>query len=91
MKILWISCSDKKSNKSQDFILHLLETTYNLWVIAATSDGASPNRRFYCLHKPLDGDADGDVCYRTVNLFAPHQYVYFFLMHHTLSRPQETA
>ena len=45
----------------------VLETTCNLLVIAATSDGASPNRRFYCLHKPLDGDADGDVCYRTVN------------------------
>ena len=34
----------------------ILETTCNLWVIAATSDGASPNRRFYRLHKPLDGD-----------------------------------
>jgi len=56
----------------------ILETTCNLWVTAATSDGASPNRRFYRLHKPLDGDADGDVCYRTVNLYAPHRYVYFF-------------
>ena len=56
----------------------ILETTCNLWVIAATSDGASPNRRFYRLHKPLDGDADGDVCYCTVNLYAPHRYVYFF-------------
>ena len=37
----------------------ILETTCNLWVIATTSDGASPNRRFYRLHKPLDGDADG--------------------------------
>ena len=56
----------------------ILETTCNLWVIATTSDGASPNRRFYRLHKPLDGDADGDVCYRTINLYAPHRYVYFF-------------
>ena len=33
----------------------VLEVTCNLWVIATTSDGASPNRRFYRLHKPLDG------------------------------------
>lgn len=56
----------------------ILETSCNLWVIVATSDGASPNRRFYRLHKPLDGGADTDVCYRTVNLFAPHRFIYFF-------------
>lgn len=56
----------------------ILETTCNLWVIAATSDGASPNRRFYRLHEPLDGDAGKDVFYRTINLFAPHRFVYFF-------------
>ena len=56
----------------------ILETTCNLWVIAATSDGASPNRRFYRLHKPLDGGAVTDVCYRTINLFAPQRFIYFF-------------
>ena len=56
----------------------ILEMTCNLWVIAATSDGASPNRRFFRLHKPLDGNADGDVCYRTINLYAPHRFIYFF-------------
>ena len=55
----------------------ILETTCNLWVIAATSDGASPNRRFYRLHSDLDGITDSDVCYRTVNLFAPHRFIYF--------------
>lgn len=69
----------------------ILETTCNLWVIAATSDGASPNRRFYRLHKPLDGDAVSDVCFRTANLYAPHRYIYFFSDAHTLSRPQGTA
>lgn len=49
-----------------------------MWVIAATSDGAFPNRRFYRLYKPLDGDTDADVCYRTVNLYAPHHFIYFF-------------
>ena len=40
--------------------------------------GASQNRRFYRFHKPLDGESDKDVCYRTLNLFAPHRFVYFF-------------
>ena len=33
----------------------VLEMSCNLWVIAATSDGASPNRRFYRMHdkRPL--------------------------------------
>ena len=31
----------------------VLELTCNLWVIAGTSDGASPNRRLYRMHKPL--------------------------------------
>lgn len=55
----------------------ILESSCNLWVIATTSDGASPNRGFYRLHKPLDGDSGRDVCYRTINLFAPHRYIYF--------------
>ena len=56
----------------------ILETSCNLWVIAATLDGASPNRRMYRLHKALDGDSDTDVCHRTINLFAPHRFIYFF-------------
>lgn len=56
----------------------ILETACNLWVIAATSDGASPNRRFYRMHKGLDGGADTDVCYRSINLYAPHRFIYFF-------------
>ena len=56
----------------------ILETSCNLWVIATTSDGASPNRRFYRLHKSLDGDGDKDVCYCTLNLFATHRFIYFF-------------
>ena len=55
----------------------LLEITCNLWVIATTADGASPNRRFFRLNKAL-GDVQGDVCYRTKNLYAPQRYIYFF-------------
>lgn len=39
----------------------------NLWVIVATSDGASPNRKFYRMRKALD-----EFCHRTVNLYAPN-------------------
>ncbi|PFX13118.1 hypothetical protein AWC38_SpisGene22826 [Stylophora pistillata] len=55
----------------------ILELTCNLWVIASTSDGATPNRKFYRMHKSLDGNADKDVCYRTINLFAPQRFIYF--------------
>ena len=55
-----------------------LETRCNLWVIATTSDGAAPNRRFYRLHAELDGDGAKDVCYRTINIYAPHRFIYFF-------------
>ena len=56
----------------------ILETSCNLWVIATTSDGASPNRKFYRMHQPLDDNAGKDVCYRTINLYAPYRYIYFF-------------
>jgi len=50
----------------------ILQATCNLWVVAATADGPTPNRRFFRLHKQLYGGADGDVCYHTINLCAPH-------------------
>ena len=56
----------------------MLELSCNLWVIASTSDGASPNRRLYRMHKPLDNNAEDEFCYRTINLYAPHRYIYFF-------------
>ena len=31
--------------------VYILEDNCNLWVIAATSDGASPNRKFYQMHR----------------------------------------
>lgn len=47
---------------------------YVFWRLHETS----PNRIFYHLYKALDGDADSDMCYRTVALYAPHRYVDFF-------------
>lgn len=69
----------------------MVEVTCNLWVIAATSDGASPNRAFYRMHKSLQVDASKDVCYRTINLCEKYRYIYFFVMLHILSRLQGTA
>ncbi|XP_022786485.1 uncharacterized protein LOC111326694 isoform X2 [Stylophora pistillata] len=54
----------------------VLELTCNLWVIASTSDRVSPNQAFYRMHKPLDGNAGTEVCYRTVNLYAPNRYMW---------------
>ena len=55
----------------------VLEKLCNLWVIATTSDGASPNRRMYRMHSALNDEND-DVCYRTKNIYAPSRYIYFF-------------
>jgi hypothetical protein len=55
-----------------------LEMTCNLWVIAATADGASTNRSFFRMHKAMSDNADDDVCHRTINLYAPERYIYFF-------------
>ena len=63
--------------------LCILETTCSLWVFAATSDGASPNGRFYRLHKALNGDTGKNVCFRSINLYAPYRFIYFSLIHHT--------
>ena len=43
----------------------ILEYRCNLWVVAATSDGASPNRRFYQLHRE-----NNELCHKTVNICA---------------------
>ena len=40
----------------------------NLKVMAATADRASPNRKFFKMHKLLDGNAGTDVVYRTKNI-----------------------
>lgn len=58
--------------------VYILELQCNLCVIAATADGASPNRRFFKLHKLLDPNSVKPVCYRTINLFAPSRFIYFF-------------
>ena len=43
----------------------------------ATSNGASTNRRFYRMHKDLDGNSQSDVCYQTINLYGKKRFIYF--------------
>ena len=58
----------------------ILELTCQLKVIAAVSDGASPNQKFYRIHKFMDSLVDDmkNVTYKTVNIFNPERYIYFF-------------
>ena len=56
----------------------ILEITCKLLVITIVSDVASPNRKFYSLHAPLDELNTKDVTYRTINLFEPKHYIWSF-------------
>ena len=52
-----------------------------LKVIAATADGALPNRKFFRMHKPFDGDAETAAIYRTKHLYSEDdRYIFFLLM-----------
>lgn len=55
----------------------ICELQCNLKVIAATCDGASPNRKFFKMHKNFCDDEDKDVVYKTRNLYCKDRYVYF--------------
>ena len=51
----------------------------DLHVISATADGAASNRRFFRMHKFLQGEGVSDVIYRTRNIYSiEHRYIYFF-------------
>jgi len=63
-------------------VVAILEVACNLWIIASTSDGALPNRRLYRMHKALDNNPDCDDFHRTLNLYAPQRYIYFFTDRH---------
>lgn len=61
----------------------ILELSCNLRVIAAVSDGASPNRAFFQVNEFMDSCeetiVDHGFVYRTVNLYASDQcYIWFF-------------
>ena len=59
----------------------ILELTCQLPVIAAVSDGASPNRKFYRMHSDMDDKIDAGITHRTINLCAPDRHIWILLMH----------
>ncbi|XP_012566352.2 uncharacterized protein LOC105850424 [Hydra vulgaris] len=56
----------------------VLELTCKLYVIAAVSDGAAPNRKFYRMHSMFDDKLDCNVVHRCINIYAPERYLWFF-------------
>ena len=53
----------------------ILEKTCNHWVVASTADGASTNRSIFRMHKNMDEGKE--FCYRTINIWAPHRFIFF--------------
>ena len=51
-----------------------LELTCNLHVVACVSDGATPNRRFYKMHRLNETD----LTYKAQNPFCEERFVFFF-------------
>ncbi|XP_047137374.1 uncharacterized protein LOC124813866 [Hydra vulgaris] len=73
----------KDTNASQIFktfweAVLVLEVICKLSVVACVSDGASANRKFYKMHEYMDNCIDEDLVYRTVNIYAPERYIWFF-------------
>ena len=56
----------------------VLEMSLHLCVIAAVNDGASPNRKFFCLHLKIAKEVDSDVVYKTPDIYAPSRFIFFF-------------
>ena len=58
----------------------LLEIKCNLFVIAATADGATANRRLFKMHEEMgeiNHDNGKDVIYRVQNIYATDRYIFF--------------
>ena len=59
-------------------VVSTLELSLDLWVVGLVNDGASPNRKLFNLHVKLAVDQKCDVVYKTINLFAPSRFIFFF-------------
>ena len=59
-------------------VVSVLELKADLWCVAATADGGSPNTKFFKLHEGLQGHSHTGVIYYTTNIFAPERKLYFF-------------
>ena len=52
----------------------ILELSCNLWVVATTADGASPNRRFF----NLIAEEDDGKRHKALNIVKPWRFIYLF-------------
>ncbi|CAB4003821.1 Hypothetical predicted protein [Paramuricea clavata] len=59
-------------------VVSILELSLDLWVVGLVNDGASPNRKLFNLHDKLAVDQKCDVVYKTINVFAPSRFIFFF-------------
>ena len=59
-------------------VVSTLELSLDLWVVGLVNDGASPNRKLFNLHVKLAVDQKCDVVYKTINIFAPSRFIFFF-------------
>ena len=62
------------------YFVTVLEVSLKLRVCAAINDGASPNRKFFRLHSKMAKQMESDVVYKTQNIYAPSQFIFFFLI-----------
>lgn len=69
----------------------VLEITSKFSVITVVSDDASPNRKFYSMHAPLDELNTQDGKYRTINLIEPMCNIRFLQMLHIFLKQLEIA
>eukprot|EP00794_Sanderia_malayensis_P001207 gene1207-583_t len=56
----------------------ILEINCKLFVVAATADGATANRRFFKMHEEINDENDKDVIYKVQNMYATDRYIFFF-------------
>ncbi len=59
-------------------VVSTLELSLDLWLVSLVNDGASPNRKLFNLHVQLAAERKCDGVYKTINLFAPSRFIYFF-------------
>ncbi len=69
----------------------ILELNCKLHVFATICDGATPNRKFFKLHRGLDCCTDNEVVYRTINLFDDKRFIFFFSDPFHLVKTDQTA
>ena len=57
--------------------MSILELTCRLPVIAAVSDGASPNRALYRMHSLMNNKIVWNITHHTINII--HRHIWFFV------------